>query len=222
MEQIYCIEAVIFDMDGVIYDTEAFYLKHWIQVFNEFGYKMTKEVYVNAMGRGRKKVKEYFKSIYGDNLPIDEMYKIKDKLLFDAVRNKEVPLKDGAIELLEFLKSKNIKTALATSAKRERLDIQLDGSPIVKYFDAIVCGDDVVNSKPDPEIFLKAAKLIDSDPTKSIVIEDSEAGIKAAHDGGIIGLHVEDLKEADDNIKENAYKLFKNLSEIKTYLEGVL
>ena len=181
-----------------------------------------KDIYVNAMGRGRKKVKEYFKSIYGENLPIDEMYKVKDKLLFDAIKNKEIPLKKGAIELLEFLKSKNIKTALATSAKRERLDIQLEGSPIVKYFNAIVCGDDVVNSKPNPEIFLKAANLIDSDPVKSIVIEDSEAGIKAAHDGNMIGLHVEDLKEADESIKENAYMLFKDLIEIKNYLEGVL
>lgn len=212
------IEAVIFDMDGVIYDTEAFYLKHWIQVFEEYGYKMTKEIYIKAMGRGRKKVKEYFKSIFGDDLPIDEMYIKKDKLLFDAIRNKEVPLKPGALEFLSYLKNNNIKTALATSAKRERLDIQLEDSPIVQYFDAIVCGDDVVNSKPDPEIFLKAAKKIGANPEKCIVIEDSEAGIKAAHDGEMIAFHVEDLKEADESIKENANMMFKNLKEIQDYL----
>lgn len=216
------IEAVIFDMDGVIYDTEAFYLKHWIQVFEEYGYKMTKEIYIKAMGRGRKKVKEYFKSIFGDDLPIDEMYIKKDKLLFDAIRNKEVPLKPGALEFLSYLKNNNIKTALATSAKRERLDIQLEDSPIVQYFDAIVCGDDVVNSKPDPEIFLKAAGKIGANPEKCIVIEDSEAGIKAAHDGKMTAFHVEDLKEADDSIKENANMLFKNLKEIQDYLEGGL
>jgi HAD superfamily hydrolase (TIGR01509 family) len=212
------IEAVIFDMDGVIYDTEAFYLKHWIQVFYEYGYKMTKDIYINAMGRGRKKVKEYFKSVFGDDLPIDEMYVKKDKLLFDALKNREVPLKSGALELLQCLKDNNIKIALATSAKRERLDIQLKNSPIVKYFDAIVCGDDVVNSKPDPEIFLKAAKLVGADYKKCIVIEDSEAGIKAAHDGNMIGFHVEDLKVADENIKKNASKLFKNLVEVKRYI----
>lgn len=212
------IEAVIFDMDGVIYDTEAFYLKHWIQVFYEYGYKMTKDIYINAMGRGRKKVKEYFKSVFGDDLPIDEMYVKKDKLLFDALKNREVPLKSGALELLQCLKDNNIKIALATSAKRERLDIQLKNSPIVKYFDAIVCGDDVVNSKPDPEIFLKAAKLVGADYKKCIVIEDSEAGIKAAHDGNMIGFHVEDLKVADENIKKNASKLFENLVEVKRYI----
>lgn len=212
------IEAVIFDMDGVIYDTEAFYLKHWIQVFYEYGYKMTKDIYINAMGRGRKKVKEYFKSVFGDDLPIDEMYVKKDKLLFDALKNREVPLKSGALELLQCLKDNNIKIALATSAKRERLDIQLKNSPIVKYFDAIVCGDDVVNSKPDPEIFLKAAKLVGADYKNCIVIEDSEAGIKAAHDGNMIGFHVEDLKVADENIKKNASKLFKNLVEVKRYI----
>lgn len=214
------IEAVIFDMDGVIYDTEAFYLKHWIQVFNQYGYDMTKDIYVKAMGRGRKKVKEYFKSIYGEDLPIDEMYIKKDKLLFDSIKNNEVPLKLGALDLLKYLKSKNIKTALATSAKRERLNIQLKESPIVQYFDTIVCGDDVVNSKPNPEIFLKAAGIIKVVPEKCIVIEDSEAGIKAAYDGNMIGFHVEDLKEADDNIKENAFMLFKNLVEVKKYIEG--
>ena len=216
------IDAVIFDMDGVIYDTEAFYLKHWIQVFSEYGYEMTKAIYINAMGRGRKKVQEYFKSVFGEDLPIEEMYVKKDKLLFDAIRNKEVPLKPGALEFLSYLKNNNIKTALATSAKRERLDIQLEDSPIVKYFDAIVCGDDVVNSKPDPEIFLKAAKKIGAKIEKCIVIEDSEAGIKAAHDGKMTAFHVEDLKEADDSIKENANMLFKNLKEIQDYLEGGL
>lgn len=214
------IEAVIFDMDGVIYDTEAFYLKHWIQVFNQYGYDMTKDIYVKAMGRGRKKVKEYFKSIYGEDLPIDEMYIKKDKLLFDSIKSNEVPLKLGALDLLKYLKSKNIKTALATSAKRERLNVQLKESPIVQYFDTIVCGDDVVNSKPNPEIFLKAAGIIKVVPEKCIVIEDSEAGIKAAYDGNMIGFHVEDLKEADDNIKENAFMLFKNLVEVKKYIEG--
>ncbi len=214
------IEAVIFDMDGVIYDTEAFYLKHWIQVFNQYGYDMTKDIYVKAMGRGRKKVKEYFKSIYGEDLPIDEMYIKKDKLLFDSIKSNEVPLKLGALDLLKYLKSKNIKTALATSAKRERLNVQLKESPIVQYFDTIVCGDDVVNSKPNPEIFLKAAGIIKVVPEKCIVIEDSEAGIKAAYDGKMIGFHVEDLKEADDNIKENAFMLFKNLVEVKKYIEG--
>lgn len=214
------IEAVIFDMDGVIYDTEAFYLKHWIQVFNQYGYDMTKDIYVKAMGRGRKKVKEYFKSIYGEDLPIDEMYIKKDKLLFDSIKSNEVPLKLGTLDLLKYLKSKNIKTALATSAKRERLNVQLKESPIVQYFDTIVCGDDVVNSKPNPEIFLKAAGIIKVVPEKCIVIEDSEAGIKAAYDGNMIGFHVEDLKEADDNIKENAFMLFKNLVEVKKYIEG--
>lgn len=216
------IDAVIFDMDGVIYDTEAFYLKHWIQVFSEYGYEMTKAIYINAMGRGRKKVKEYFKSVFGEDLPIEEMYVKKDKLLFDAIRNKEVPLKPGALEFLSYLKNNNIKTALATSAKRKRLDIQLEDSPIVQYFDAIVCGDDVVNSKPDPEIFLKAAEKIGAKIEKCIVIEDSEAGIKAAHDGKMTAFHVEDLKEADDSIKENANMLFKNLKEIQDYLEGGL
>lgn len=215
------IKAVLFDMDGVIFDTEREYLKEWEVIFKKYGYKMKKEIYISVMGRGRKKVKEIFKEKFGEDLPIDKMYIEKDKMLKKAVENNKVPLKEGALELLEFLKENGYKIALATSAKRERVKIQVSHAKIENIFDAIVCSEDITNSKPDPEIFLKAAEKVCVNPENCIVIEDSEAGIKAAFNAKMMGFHIEDLKKADESILKYSYKNFKNLIEIKEYIKSM-
>ena len=211
-------KAVIFDMDGVIFDTEKVYLDIWIEVFEKYGYKMTKELYVNVMGTGRKNVIKTFLENFGDDLPIEKMYEEKDNQLFYRIENQGIPLKEGVKELFSMLKEKNYKIALATSAKKERVEKQIKDKWLKESFDAIVCGDDVEKGKPSPDIFLKAAKEIDVEPENCFVVEDSPAGIKAAFSGGMKGIHVEDLKVADEEILKYCQKNFKNLQEIKKYL----
>ena len=211
-------KAVIFDMDGVIFDTEKVYLDIWIEVFEKYGYKMTKELYVNVMGTGRKNVIKTFLENFGDDLPIEKMYEEKDNQLFYIIENQGIPLKEGVKELFSMLKEENYKIALATSAKRERVEKQIKDKWLKESFDAIVCGDDVEKGKPSPDIFLKAAKKIDVEPENCFVVEDSPAGIKAAFSGGMKGIHVEDLKVADEDILKYCQKSFKDLQEVKKYL----
>lgn len=211
-------KAVIFDMDGVIFDTERVYLEIWQSVFEKYGYKMTKELYVNVMGTGRKNVIKTFLENFGDDLPIEKMYEEKDNQLFYIIENQGIPLKEGVKELFSMLKEKNYKIALATSAKRERVEKQIKDKWLKESFDAIVCGDDVEKGKPSPDIFLKAAKKIDVEPENCFVVEDSPAGIKAAFSGGMKGIHVEDLKVADEDILKYCQKSFKDLQEVKKYL----
>lgn len=212
------INGVIFDMDGVIFDTERIYLEEWIEIFNKYGYKMTKEIYLPCMGTGRVHIKKRFKEIYGEDLPIEKMYLEKDAMLKEAVINGKIPIKIGAIEILDYLKKSNIKIALATSATKERMFMQINSAKIEDKFDALICREDVKNLKPDPEIFLLAAKKLHVKPEECIVIEDSEAGIKAAYNGGMTGFHVEDLKKADKDILKYCKKSFKNLAEVKEYI----
>lgn len=214
------IKAVIFDMDGVIFDTEMVYLDIWSKVFEKYGYKMTKEIYSSVLGTGRENVKKVFLSNFGDNLPIDIMYKEKDEELAKAVE-KGIPLKNGAYEILTYLKKNNFKIALATSAVKERAIKQLNQANIEAFFYAIVCRDEVKETKPNPEIFLKAAERLNINPKECIVIEDSSAGIKAAFNAGMTAFHVVDLKEADEEILNNCYNSFNNLEEIKNELVNI-
>lgn len=212
------VKAILFDMDGVIFDTERVYLEEWKQVFKKYGYKMKDEIYISVMGTGRENVKKVFKEYYGDNLPIEDMYVDKDILLNEAVSENKIPLKTGAVDILSYLKDNGYKTALATSAKRDRLEIQLHLADIKDKFDAIVCIDDVGKGKPNPDIFLLAAEKIGVEPSDCMVIEDSEAGIMAAFNAGMIPIHVKDLKEVSGTIMKHSTKQFNNLHEIKQYI----
>ena len=212
------IKSIIFDMDGVIFDTELVYLEIWSKVFEKYGYKLQKEVYAEVLGTGRENVKKVFLNNYGNELPIDKMYREKDEDLEKAV-DKGIPLKQGAYEILSYLKNNNYKIALATSASKERALKQLRYADIEKFFDVIVSRDDVKKTKPNPDIFLKAAKKLNVNPNECIVIEDSSAGIKAAFNAGMAGIHVVDLKEPDNEIIRNCYKSFNNLNDIRKEIE---
>ncbi|MVX64602.1 HAD-IA family hydrolase [Clostridium chromiireducens] len=215
------IDAVLFDMDGVIFDTENVYLDIWTKVFEKYGYTMTLDVYISVMGTGRENVIKTFLEIYGEDLPIGEMYIEKDKKLEEVIKNGLVPTKQGAKEILNYFKQKNYKIALATAAKRDRVTRQLKMADMIDIFDDIVCGDDIKFGKPNPEIFLKAAQKLSVDPGKCLVIEDSPAGIKAAFNAKMTGIHVEDLKKADEEILNYCYKSFKNLLEIQEYFNNL-
>ena len=208
------IRTVIFDMDGVLFDTEKVYLDVWTKVCEKYGYKMTKEIYCKVIATGRENVKRVFKKEFGDNIPIEEMYKEKDNNLAIELE-KCIPVKDGAYELLRHLKKKNYKLALATSASKERMEKQLNEADFRDLFNEVVCRDEVRETKPNPEIFLKAANKLSVNPKECIVIEDSLAGVKAAHRGNMIPIHVVDLKEVDEEIKKYCYRSFNNLIEIK-------
>ena len=212
------INTVIFDMDGVIFDTERIYLETWNDVFDKYGYKMTKEVYISVMGVGRKNVINTFKDIYGDDLPIDKMYKEKDQILFNRIEEGTVPTKEGVHEVLKFLRKNDYKIALATSAKRERVDKHLKDTKLEGAFDVIVCGDEVDKAKPNPEIFLKVANKLEVDRERCIVVEDSLAGVKAGYNAGMVVVNIPDLKDYDDELERFSHKVFKNLIEFKEYL----
>lgn len=211
------IKAIIFDMDGVIFDTEMIYLKVWSEVFEKYRYKMTKEIYASVLGTGRENVKKVFVNHFGSDLPIDDMYIEKDDNLAKEIE-KGVPLKSGVYEILEYLKENNFKIALATSATSKRAFKQLKQANIENFFNAIVCRDEVRETKPNPDIFLKAADKLMVKPEQCIVIEDSSAGIEAAFNAGMLPIHVVDLKEADEKILSNSYKSFNDLSEIRNEL----
>ena len=216
------IESVIFDMDGVIFDSERIVCDLWIDFAKEKDLRGMDELIMKCIGINDNATKKLFLEAYGEDFPYDEYKKVISQKYHELYDGGRLPMKPGVKELLGFLKENGIKTALASSTKVKTVTNQLRDAGILEYFDVVIGGDMVTKSKPDPEIFLEAADKLGVDPTKSFIIEDSLNGIKAAYAAGAKPLMVPDLIKPDEDIQKICYKIFVNLHEIKAFFANFL
>lgn len=212
------IKAFIFDMDGLILDTERIAFKSYKEALKEYGYDFTEAFFLTLVGTNVKLTKELCLNRYGSWFPFDLLHENHNKITEEYIKKNGVPLKEGVNELIDYLKEKNYKIALATSSDREKAEYLLELVKIKDKFDYIICGNDIVNSKPNPEIFLKAAENLKVEPKECVVIEDSKFGVKAAVNAGMKVINVPDMKMPDSEVKSMAFKIFNNLLEVKDYI----
>lgn len=215
------IEAVIFDMDGVLIDTERISFESFKEVFKDYDYDINEEFYVTMIGRNAQGLEIYMKEKYGKDFPFQDIYEKKVKLSRSIIDRDGVIIKPGVHELIDYLRENNFKIAVATSTRRERAIKSLEEIEIKDKVDYIICGDQVKNSKPDPEIFIKAAEGLNIAPENCIVIEDSEAGIRAACNSNIRAINVPDMRKPDNIIRELSFKICDNLMDVKRYLKSI-
>ncbi|AGF56368.1 beta-phosphoglucomutase family hydrolase [Clostridium saccharoperbutylacetonicum] len=215
------IQGIIFDMDGVIIDSERISFKCFQEVFKEYNYEIDEKFYLKVIGRNYAGIEDIMKKEYGDDFPFETIYRKKADLAYEVTDRDGVIVKPGVHELMDYLKENGYKIAVATSTRRERALQLLEEAKVKAKVDFVVCGDEVENSKPNPEIFLKAAKGLGVKAGKCIVIEDSDAGITAAHAAKMIGIHVPDMKQLEVETKALAFKVCKSLFEVKEYLDEV-
>ncbi len=215
------VSAVIFDMDGVIFDTERLGYILWKKACEEFGYIMTEEIYNETVGVNILETERIFKKYLGD-ITLDKIYKRKIELTEEYIEKNGIPIKDGLFELLDFLDEKKMPRGIATSTERERAIPLLQRANILNRFDVIVCGDEVEKSKPEPDIFLLTAKKLKVDPKECIVLEDSDNGVLAATRAGMTPLLILDFKPPRPETLSRAYKVFNSLIEVKEYLKEII
>lgn len=215
------IQGIIFDMDGVIIDSERISFKCFQEVFKEYNYEIDEKFYLKLIGRNYAGIEDIMKKEYGDDFPFEAIYRKKADLAYEVTDRDGVIVKPGVHELMDYLKGNGYKIAVATSTRRERALQLLEEAKVKAKVDFVVCGDEVEHSKPNPEIFLKAAKGLGVEAEKCIVIEDSDAGITAAHAAKMIGIHVPDMKQLEVETKAFAFKVCKSLFEVKEYLDEV-
>ena len=207
-------EAVLFDMDGVIFDSERAVIECWKLVAPEAGLKNIEEFCHQALGINSAATRELFVKMYGPDVPYDELNEKKRALVKQLFDMGLVAVKPGTRELLSYLKENGIKTALASSTSSASVLREIVGAGLEKYFDQIVCGDMVENSKPAPDIWLEALRRLGVDAGAAAAIEDSFNGVKSAHAAGLYTIMVPDLKQPDDEIRAMADQVLPSLKEV--------
>ena len=210
--------ALIFDMDGVIFDTERLAAECWSEVAARHSIPNIDKVLMDCTGVTETVSRQIFARAYGDSVDYDAFRREAATLLPGKCPNGILPMKQGAQSLLVWLRDNNIPTALASSTKSETVRRELRDAGIDVYFDKIICGDMVAHSKPDPEIFLTAAEALGVEPAHCVVVEDSHNGIRAARAAGMHPIMVPDRMPVTDEMRALAERILPTLNDVRELL----
>ncbi len=211
-------KAIIFDMDGLMIDSERVTYEEYCRKLAEFDLTFDEETYKLCLGKNKAGICQVFYDHFGDDFPMTEVWDDVHVWIDERI-TKEVPLKKGLMELLVYLKENDYKTIVATSSDRHRVDVILEVAGITQYFDDTICGNEVSKGKPNPEIFLTACQKLDVEPSDALVLEDSESGILAAYDGNIDVICVPDMKYPTPDFASKTTKIVDSLLDVIDYLE---
>ena len=215
------IKAIIFDMDGLMIDSERVTFECYQEILKGMNLTMDEEFYKTLLGKPLKGIYQRFYDVYGNNFPIEDVIKDVHALMAKRFETEGVPIKTGLKSLLEYLKENNYKTIVATSSNRDRVDTILSQAKITDYFDDSICGDEVTKGKPNPEVFLKSCQKLGVNVDEAIVLEDSEAGIQASYDAGIKVICIPDMKYPEKQYEEKTFKILKDLNGVTEYLKNL-
>lgn len=214
-------KAVIFDMDGLMIDSERVTYEEYKRKLDLLGYHdFTEDLYKQCLGKNKQGICQVFLDHYGNDFPMQEVWD-DVHIWIDERLKQQVPKKKGLDVLLLWLKQHQIKTIVATSSSRQRVDEILKNADILPYIDDSICGDEVTHGKPDPEIFLKACEKAGVSIKDAIVLEDSEAGIEAAYRGGLDVICIPDMKYPEHIYQVKTAAIFSSLDDVIDYLKNL-
>ena len=239
---------VIFDMDGVIFDTERMFLECVKPAAEKFGLVGIEDVAHECIGLTEVETKRLMRERFGEDAPLEAMDQEAVRIFQDRYQEEGLTVKEGAAELLEYLKAAGARIAIGSSTRHDIVEMELRDAGLLDYFDVLACGDMVEHSKPEPDVFLLAAEMLrrlgdQPEPGKQpasdnwpepenhigpekradcIIIEDSFNGVIAARRTGATVFMVPDLLEPTEEIRAMADKVFGSLVEVKQWFEATL
>ncbi|HLQ75299.1 MAG TPA: HAD family phosphatase [Alloiococcus sp.] len=211
-------KAIIFDMDGLMFDTEAIYYKANQKTADDIGLPFTKDFYLKYVGASDK---DFFAGMYkefDEKEKIDRFVDESNAIAHEMLTAGHIDKKKGLIDLLDFIKEKELEAVIASSSEKWLVETITTNNDVREYFIDTVGGDEVKHAKPSPDIFLKALEKLDTKKEETLVLEDSLNGVRAAYEAGIPVIMIPDLLKPDKEAHEKAYAVLDNLSEVKKYL----
>lgn len=214
-------KAFVFDMDGVLFDTERFYMEAWREIAKEQELGDLEAAVQGCVGLNHRDTKQVFLDNYGSSFPYESYMKACARRFDEKVEAFGVPVKPGVYELLEYLKQENYRIGLASSTKREKVLSHLEKAGIRKYFHAVVGGDMVERGKPAPDIYLAACRELGAAPGDAFAAEDSPNGIRSAQGAGLKAIMVPDLIHPDMELESLLYARCRDLTEVRYLLMGL-
>lgn len=214
------IQAVLFDMDGLMFDTERLYVKAWKEVGKQLGIPIDDRFLIPSRGLVRADSRKLFEQLYKPTIDYSEIIDLRQEMMEKELK-KGIDCKSGLMELLDYLKKNQYKIALATSTPKERAIRMLEETGTEKYFDGFVFGDMIERGKPEPDIFIKAAQKVQVPAENCLVLEDSGNGIRAGKKAGCYVIMIPDLVPATAEIEELLDEKFSNLTKVIGWLEQI-
>jgi HAD superfamily hydrolase (TIGR01509 family) len=217
------IKAVIYDMDGLLLDTERISLTTFVAACRELGFEPDLAVYYRCIGTTSVRTREIFQEGFGSSFPLDDVYALWRIKYQDELTLKPIPLKDGAVEMLKSVRSRRVPQAVVTSSRINSARLKLTNTGLIEYFDFILGGDQITRGKPDPEIYTTACHKLDIGPACCLALEDSDNGVRSAFGAGLRVIQVPDMLKPCDEVLGLGHSILTSLVEarevVKSWLE---
>lgn len=206
--------AVIFDMDGLLIDSERIAFEAFIEACTCFDFEADPSVYLRCIGSNAARTREILLEGYGESFPAEKIERYWTEIYMKAAYDKPVPLKKGVNRLLRYLQEAALPMAVATSTAYGIAERKLTNAGIIEYFQLITGGDQVSKSKPDPEIYLLAAQRLGVAPGRCLALEDSDNGVRAAYAAGMDVVQVPDLVKPSESLLHLNHLIVDSLEEV--------
>lgn len=211
-------KSVVFDMDGVLFDSEALVIACWEEVAQKYAIPDIQKICRRCLGSNATASREMFLAYYGAEFPYDEYKREMSDRYWDAVRVGKLMLKPGVREILAALKQHGFLTAIASSTRRAVICEQVGQFGLLEQFDQIIGGDEVHHSKPHPEIYRKACDALGIAPETAYAVEDSYNGIRSAYAAGLHPILIPDLLPPDAEMQQLAEHIFPQMQAFQEFL----
>lgn len=212
--------AVIFDMDGLLIDSERLSIRCWTEAATELGFVLPENVWLRMVGLGERDTAR----MLGEYLDEVQVATLAERCyaLYEARMLVDMPLRPGVIELLELLREHAVPRAVATSTRQPRATRKLEAAGLLGYFPQVLSSSDVAQPKPAPDIYLLAAQRLGVTPAQCLVLEDSPTGVRAALAAGMTVVQVPDLLAPDDSVRALGHRIVGSLFDAQRLLQPLL